>query len=124
MVAEGRELILGMSRDPQFGPLLMFGLGGIHVEVLQDVTFRVAPVSRGEAAEMVREIRAYPLLAGFRGEDPADEEAIVEAILRISRLSLDFPGILELDINPVMVLPKGMGLLAIDCRMAIGEVER
>jgi acyl-CoA synthetase (NDP forming) len=124
MVAEGRELILGMSRDPQFGPLLMFGLGGIHVEVLQDVTFRVAPVSREEAGEMVREIRAYPLLAGFRGGDPADEGAIVEAILSISRLSLDFPGILEMDINPVMVLPKGRGLMAIDCRMAIGEGER
>ena len=124
MVEGGRELILGMSRDPQFGPLLMFGLGGIHVEVLQDVTFRVAPVSRGEAGEMVREIRAYPLLAGFRGEAPADEEAIVGAILSISRLSLDFPGILELDINPVMALPQGRGLMAIDCRMSIGEEGR
>lgn len=121
MVTGGRELILGMSRDPQFGPLVMFGLGGIHVEVLKDVTFRVAPVSGEEAAMMVREIRAYPLLAGFRGEAPADEGAIVEAILRISRLSLDFPGILELDINPLMVLPKGRGLMAIDCRMSIGE---
>ncbi len=122
MVKGGRELILGMSRDSQFGPLLMFGLGGIHVEVLQDVTFRVAPVSRDEAAGMVRDIRAYPLLAGFRGEAPADEEAIVEAILAVSRLSLDFPQILELDINPVMVLPQGGGLMAIDCRMSIGEV--
>jgi acetyltransferase len=121
MVTGGRELILGMSQDTQFGPLLMFGLGGIHVEVLRDVTFRVAPVSRQEAAEMVREIRAYPLLAGFRGEEPADEKAIVEAILCISRLSLDFPGILELDINPVMVLPKGRGIMAIDSRMSIGE---
>ncbi len=122
MVKGGRELILGMSRDPQFGPLLMFGLGGIHVEVLRDVTFRVAPVSRQEASEMVREIRAYPLLAGFRGEEPADEGSIVEAILTISRLSLDFPGILELDVNPVMVLPRGRGIMAIDSRMAIGEV--
>jgi acetyltransferase len=121
MVTGGRELILGMNRDPQFGPLLMFGLGGIHVEVLQDVVFRVAPVSRREAAEMVREIRAYPLLAGFRGGEPADEESIVEAILCISRLSLDFPQIVELDINPVMVLPKGRGLRAIDCRMSIAE---
>jgi acetyltransferase len=121
MVKGGRELILGMSRDSQFGPLLMFGLGGIHVEVLQDVTFRVAPVSRDEAAGMVREIRAYPLLAGFRGEAPADEEAIVEAILAVSRLSLDCPQILELDINPIVALPKGGGLMAIDCRMSIGE---
>ena len=124
MVAGGKELILGMSRDPQFGPLLMFGLGGIHVEILQDVTFRVAPVSRGEAREMVREIRAYPLLAGFRGGEPVEEEAIVDAILGISRLSIDFPGILELDINPVMALPKGRGLMAIDCRMSIREEER
>jgi len=121
MVTGGRELILGMTRDAQFGPLLMFGLGGIHVEVLQDVSFRVAPVSRREAAEMVREIRAYPLLAGFRGGEPADEEAILEAILRISRLSLDFPQIMELDINPVMALPKGRGIRAIDCRMSIAE---
>jgi acetyltransferase len=121
MVTGGRELILGMTRDSQFGPLLMFGLGGIHVEVLQDVSFRVAPVSRREAAEMVREIRAYSLLAGFRGGESADEEAIVEAILRLSRLSLDFPQIMELDINPIMALPKGRGIRAIDCRMSIAE---
>ncbi len=124
MVTEGRELILGMSRDPQFGPLLMFGLGGISVEVLKDVSFRVAPVSRGDAREMVREIRAYPLLAAFRGSEPMDEEAIVDALLRISRLSIDFPEIQELDINPVMVLPRGRGLRAIDCRMAIAEATR
>ncbi len=123
MVTGGRELILGMTRDPQFGPLLMFGLGGIHVEILQDVAFRVAPVSRREAAEMVREVRCYPLLAGFRGAEAVDEDAIVEAILRVSRLALDFPGILELDINPLIVLPKGRGLTAIDCRMAIAEAQ-
>lgn len=121
MVTGGQELILGMTRDPQFGPLLMFGLGGIHVEILQDVAFRVAPVSRREAGDMVREVRCYPLLAGFRGAEPADEEAIVEAVLQVSRLSLDFPGILELDVNPLIVLPKGRGLTAIDCRMSIAE---
>jgi acetyltransferase len=124
MVKGGRELILGMSRDPQFGPLLMFGLGGIYVEVLKDVSFRVAPVSRREAVGMVREIRAYPLLASFRGSPPADEGGIVDALLRISRLSLDFPEILELDINPVMVMPKGRGIRAIDCRMTIAEAGR
>jgi len=124
MVTGGRELILGMSRDPQFGPLLMFGLGGISVEVLKDVSFRVAPVSRRDAREMVREIRAYPLLAAFRGSEPMDEEAIVDALLSMSRLSLDFPEIQELDINPVMVLPRGRGLRAIDCRMAIAEATR
>ncbi len=124
MVTGGRELILGMSRDPQFGPLLMFGLGGISVEVLKDVSFRVAPVSRGDALEMVREIRSYPLLAAFRGSEPMDEDAIVDALVRLSRLSLDFPEIQELDINPVMVLPRGKGLRAIDCRMAIAEAIR
>jgi acetyltransferase len=121
MVAGGRELILGMSRDPQFGPLLMFGLGGIAVEVLKDVSFRVAPVSRRDAREMVREIRSYPLLAAFRGSEPMDEDAIVDALLRLSRLSLDIPGIQEIDINPAIVLPRGNGLRAIDCRMSIAE---
>ena len=121
MVTGGRELIVGMSRDPQFGPLLMFGLGGIYVEVLKDVSFRVAPVSRRDAGEMVREIRAWPLLAAYRGSEPADEEAIVEALIRVSRLSCDFPEIQELDINPLLVLPKGKGIRAIDCRMTIAE---
>ncbi|HEU5359902.1 MAG TPA: acetate--CoA ligase family protein [Candidatus Deferrimicrobiaceae bacterium] len=124
MVTGGRELIIGMNRDPQFGPLLMFGLGGIYVEVLKDVSFRVAPLSRPEAVEMVREIRSYPLLASFRGSAPADEGGIVDALLRISRLSLDFPEIQELDVNPIMVMPKGRGVRAIDCRMTVAEVRR
>jgi acetyltransferase len=124
MVTGGRELILGMSRDPQFGPLLMFGLGGIYVEVLKDVAFRVAPLSRRDAEEMVREIRAYPLLAAYRGSEPADEEAIVDALLRLSALSCDFPEIQELDVNPVLVMPKGGGLRAIDCRISISEASR
>ncbi|MBP2682885.1 MAG: CoA-binding domain protein [Deltaproteobacteria bacterium] len=124
MVTGGRELILGMSRDPQFGPLLMFGLGGIYVEVLKDVSFRVAPISRHDAGEMVREIRAYPLLAAYRGSEPADEEAIVEALIQVSRLSCDFPEIQELDINPLLVLPKGKGIRAIDSRMTIAEANR
>jgi acetyltransferase len=123
MVTGGREVILGMSRDPQFGPLLMFGLGGINVEVLKDVSFRVAPLSRRDAVEMVREIRAYPLLSSFRGSAPSDEGGIVDGLLRISRLSLDFPQIQELDINPVMVMTKGRGIRAIDCRMTIAEAK-
>jgi acetyltransferase len=123
MVIGGRELILGMSRDPQFGPLVMFGLGGINVEVLKDVSFRVAPVSRRDAVEMVREIRAYPLLSSFRGSAPSDEGGIVDGLLRISRLSLDLPEIQELDLNPVMVMPKGRGIRAIDCRMTIAEAK-
>ena len=124
MIVGGQELILGLTRDPQFGPLLMFGLGGIYVEVLKDVAFRVAPVSKRDAAEMIREIRAYPLLAGYRGTEPADEEAIVDALLRLSALSCDFPEIQELDINPVRVMARGKGLRAIDCRISIAEVRK
>jgi acyl-CoA synthetase (NDP forming) len=99
----------------------MFGMGGIHVEVLKDVSFRVAPLSRRDAEEMVRDIRSYPLLASFRGNEPADEEAVVEALLRVSRLAIDFPEIQELDINPLLVLQRGRGVRAIDCRMTIAE---
>lgn len=121
MVTGGRELILGMSRDPQFGPLLLFGLGGIHVELLGDVAVRIAPVDRRQARDMIREIRAYPLLAGFRGSEPVDEGALEEALLRLSGLALDVPQILELDINPLIALPRGREPVAIDCRMTIEE---
>jgi acetyltransferase len=122
MVEGGREIVLGLIRDTQFGPLLMFGIGGIYVEVLKDVTFRMAPLTRRDAQEMVREIRSYPLLASFRGDEPADEEAVVEALLRLSRLATDFPEIQELDVNPLLVLRRGKGVRAIDCRMTIAEV--
>jgi acetyl coenzyme A synthetase (ADP forming)-like protein len=119
MVPPGREVLVGMSRDPQFGPLVAFGLGGIYVEALKDVAFRVAPFSRQEADEMIREIRSYPLLEGVRGEPPADHEAMVEALLQISRLVTDFPEILELDINPLMVFEEGRGAIAIDMRLVL-----
>jgi len=119
MVRGGKEVIVGMSRDPQFGPLLMFGLGGIYVEALQDVSFRIAPLSREEAVEMVNEIRSIKLLKGFRGEPPADLEAVVDVILRIAQLSLDFPEILELDINPLMVMEAGKGVVAVDVRVVL-----
>ena len=119
MVSGGREVLLGMSRDPQFGPLVAFGLGGIYVEALKDVAFRVAPFSRQEADEMIHEIRAYALLEGVRGEPPADHEAMVDALLRISQLVTDFPEILELDINPLMVFEEGRGAMAIDMRLVL-----
>ncbi len=121
MVSGGREVLLGMSRDPQFGPLVAFGLGGIYVEALKDVAFRVAPFSREEADEMIREIRSYPLLEGIRGEPPADHEAMVDALLRISQLVTDFPEIVELDINPLMVFNEGRGAMAIDMRLVLSE---
>jgi acetyltransferase len=119
MIAKGLEVIIGMNRDPQFGPLIMFGLGGIYVEALKDVTFRVAPIDRREATEMLGEIRAWRLLRGVRGEKPADQKAIVDTLLRISQLVTDFPEIVELDINPLMVFEEGRGVLGIDMRLAL-----
>jgi len=123
MVSRGKEVIIGVNRDPQFGPLLMFGLGGIYVEVLKDVTFRIAPVSRQEAAEMIDEIRSYHLLRGVRGEKPSDLKAIADAILRISQLVMDFPEIVEMDINPLMVHEAGKGAVAVDMRFVLKEKE-
>jgi acetyltransferase len=119
MVKGGREVIIGMNRDPQFGPLLMFGLGGIYVEALKDVTFRVAPIDRREATEMLGEIRSINLLRGVRGEKPSDLEAVAETVLRISQLVTDFPEVVELDINPLIVFEAGKGVLGIDMRMAL-----
>jgi acetyltransferase len=110
-----------MNRDPQFGPLVTFGLGGIYVETLQDVTFRVAPFSREEAAEMLGEIRAHALLDGVRGQPPYDKPAIVETLLRVSQLVVDFPQIAELDINPLMVYAQGQGAVAIDMRVVLSR---
>ena len=119
MVKGGREVIIGVNRDPQFGPLIMFGLGGIYVEALKDVTFRVAPIDRRAATEMLGEIRAYKLLRGVRGEKPSDQAAVVDTLLRISQLVTDFPEIVELDINPLMVFEQGKGVLGIDMRLAL-----
>ena len=120
MVPGGREVLVGMSRDPQFGPLVGFGLGGIYVEALKDIAFRIAPFGRQEAEEMMREIRSYPLLEGVRGEPPADHEAMVDALLRVSQLVTDFPEIVELDINPLIVFDEGRGAIAIDMRLVLG----
>ncbi|MCK4470318.1 MAG: acetate--CoA ligase family protein, partial [Anaerolineae bacterium] len=119
-VRGGKEIILGMSRDPQFGPLLLFGLGGIYVEALKDVTFRVAPIDEREARDMISEIRAYSLLRGVRGEAPSDMQAIVDTLLRVSQLVTDFPEIAELDINPLIVFERGKGVLGIDMRLVLG----
>jgi len=119
MVTGGKEVVLGISKDPQFGHLLMFGLGGIYIEVLKDVTFRIIPVGANEAMEMIQEIRAFPLLKGVRGEEPVDMEAITDNILKLSQLATDFPEIAEMDINPLVVFSKGKGSMAIDARIAI-----
>ncbi|MFC4551860.1 MULTISPECIES: acetate--CoA ligase family protein [Halorussus] len=117
----GTETILGVNRDPQFGPLLLFGLGGIFVEVLEDTTTRVAPVSEREAREMVEGIRAAPLLRGARGRDPADLDAVIESVQRLSQLVTDFPAILELDVNPLVAGPDGVQ--AVDIRLTVDADE-
>ncbi|MFP3895493.1 MAG: acetate--CoA ligase alpha subunit [Anaerolineales bacterium] len=119
MITDAQEVIVGMNRDPQFGPLIMFGLGGIYVEVLEDVTFRVAPMSRGQAKQMIQEIRSYPLLTGVRGQAASDREAIVDTILRIAQLASDFSEIAELDINPLFVRKEGEGAVAVDMRLIL-----
>jgi len=121
MPAGGTEILVGMNRDPQFGPLVTFGLGGIFVEALKDVTFRLAPFSRIEANEMLNEIRSHALLDGIRGQPPVDKEAIVDTLLRIGQLVQDFPEIVELDINPLMVFAKGNGAVAIDMRLVLSK---
>lgn len=113
----GTETIVGMNRDPQFGPLVMFGIGGIFVEIVGDTAFRVAPVSNQEAVAMTREIEGAPLLRGARGREPVDVEGIVETIQRVSQLAIDFPAILELDINPLVGLSAGV--TAIDVRLTV-----
>lgn len=119
MAPKGREVILGMKRDPHFGPVLMFGLGGIYVEALKDVTFRVAPIRELSAYDMIKSIRAYKLLQGVRGEPPADIEAIADSLKRLSQLSCDHPEIDEIDINPLMVYGEGKGAGVIDARIIL-----
>jgi len=121
MVRGGREVIIGSSRDPQFGPLVMFGLGGIYVEVLKDVSFRVAPFGRRHARRMIEEIRSAALLWGARGEPPSDIDAIVASLLAVSQLVTEHPDIVELDINPLKVGEAGAGAVAVDARITIRE---
>ncbi len=119
MTPSGLEVLVGMNRDPQFGPLVTFALGGIYVEILKDATFRIAPFSREEAEQMLEEIRARALLDGVRGRPPADKPAIIDALLRIGQLVQDFPEIVEMDINPLMVFENGQGAVAIDMRLVL-----
>jgi acetyl coenzyme A synthetase (ADP forming)-like protein len=118
LVSGGRELIVGMTRDTKFGPLVMFGLGGILVEVLHDVTFRLAPFSRLEARDMIRGIRGVKLLDGVRGAAPVDFTALEDVLVRVSQLAVDFPEISELDVNPLLAMESGV--IAVDGRVMLG----
>ncbi|MEZ4768941.1 MAG: acetate--CoA ligase family protein [Caldilineales bacterium] len=119
MARPGHEVIVGMRRDPQFGPLLMFGLGGIYVELLRDVAFRVAPFDRAQTLAMIDETHAGKLLHGLRGQPPSDIDAVAVVIERIARLALDYPLVREIDINPLIVYPAGQGALAVDARLVL-----
>jgi acetyltransferase len=117
MVLDGKEVILGAKRDPSFGPVLLFGLGGIYVEFLQETSLRIAPVNRFEVEEMISELKSTIILKGIRGERPSDRDALIDNLLRLSQLMMDFPEIEGIDINPVKVLEKGA--IAVDARILL-----
>ena len=120
MVTGGVEMIAGISYDPQLGPMLLFGSGGIMVEVYNDVALRRCPITRAEALSMVAEVKGAQLLRGFRGKPPADVNALADTLVRISYLAVHLDGLLaELDINPLMVLPAGQGVKAVDALVVL-----
>jgi len=117
MAAPATEVIVGTSKDPQFGPFIMFGLGGIFVEVLKDVSFRIIPITRRDAQEMIQEIRGYPLLSGYRGRESASLSALTEILLKVSRLMERYPEIKELELNPLFAYKNRV--LGIDARILL-----
>jgi len=119
MVPKGREMIIGMSRDPQFGPMVMFGLGGIYVNYLKDISFKLAPLNKREAQELMEETKSYALLQGVRGEPSSDIDALRDAILRVGVMVWDLDEIKELDINPIFVYEEGKGVIALDVKVTL-----
>ena len=117
MAPKGTEVIIGGLKDPQFGQTLMFGLGGVFVEILKDVTFRIAPIGISDARSMITEIKSYPILKGYRGQQPVDEEAIAEVLLAASNLLMELPQINQMDLNPIMAYNKGVSV--VDARMLL-----
>jgi len=120
---KGHEVILGMTRYPIFGPLIMFGIGGIFVEVFKDVAFRLAPLNRNGARNMVRSIKGHKLLSGYRGAPRTDIGTIERMLVGLSDLVVDHPQIKELDINPLLVHPEGEGVTVADCRIILEKPE-
>lgn len=115
MAPPGLEVIIGMNRDPQFGPVMLFGLGGIMVEIFQDVSLRLLPLSRGEALDMIRKIKGYTLLSGYRGRPAVDEQALADCLITVAQMAENHPEILEIDLNPVIAYPDG--ILVVDARI-------
>ncbi len=123
-IVGGKEVLVGIQRDPTFGPVVVFGMGGIYVEVLRDVTFRLAPLRPLSAEHMVQAVRGYPILTGVRGEPPSDLPALTEAIERISQLAVEQPEVAELDLNPLLVRANGGGVVAVDARVVLAPPSR
>ncbi len=117
MVPQETEIIIGMMKDPHFGPVAMFGMGGIYVEVLKDVSFRIIPLEKRDAQEMITEIKAYEILKGIRGNPPRDIQAIEEVLMKVSQLTMENPEINEIDLNPIFIFEKG--LQVVDARMIL-----
>jgi len=119
MARSGVEVIIGMTKDAQFGPVLMFGLGGILVEILKDVSFRIVPLTKRDAGEMVREIKGYPLLEGYRGQEPVDVSKLEELLLKVSDFVEQNPEVKEIDLNPIFAYSDGA--VAVDARVILEE---
>ncbi|MBI5047719.1 MAG: acetate--CoA ligase family protein [Deltaproteobacteria bacterium] len=117
MVDKGIEVIIGGIRDAQFGPAVMFGVGGVAVELLKDVSFRLAPVTKEECLEMIKEIKAYPLLSGYRGSEPCDIDTIADVIIKVGNIMNEMNEITEMEINPLIVYPEGV--MAVDARVVL-----
>ncbi|MEM1623010.1 MAG: acetate--CoA ligase family protein [Sulfolobales archaeon] len=122
MVPQDLEVIVGSTRDPVFGPVVMFGLGGIFVEVLKDVSLRITPVTVYDAEEMINEIRASSILQGYRGAPPRDRKAIIDLIIKVGRIMDEVPEVTDIDLNPVMVFPEGRGAKIADARILVKRV--
>ncbi|MEM2006122.1 MAG: acetate--CoA ligase family protein [Sulfolobales archaeon] len=122
MVPQDLEVIVGSTRDPVFGSIVMFGLGGIFVEVLKDVSLRITPITEYDAEEMIREIKAASILQGYRGMPPRDKKAIVDLIIKVGKLMDEVPEVTDIDLNPVMVFPEGKGAKVADARILIKRV--
>jgi len=117
MAPSSVEVIVGSIKDSQFGPTLMFGFGGTYVELMKDVSFRIAPIDEYDAKEMISEVKAYPILTGYRGQPPADIDALIKILLKVSNLVMDHQEIKELDLNPVMIYEKGVKI--VDARIIL-----
>ena len=117
MASPGLEVIVGMNRDPQFGPAILFGLGGIMVEIFQDVSLRLLPLTQDDALAMIRDIKGYKLISGFRGHPPVDEQALAECIMAVAQMAEQNTDIIEIDLNPVIAYPDG--IVVVDARIIV-----